>query len=107
MSTLSDLLQQQRAIEARIAELRELEKADALAKIKALADEFAITHEEAKFCFTSNRKSASGKTRSKRTSSVLYVNPNNSKETYNGNGRHPAWLKAMSKAQQDACKQSV
>ena len=107
MSTLSDLLQQQRAIEAKITELREREKSDALTKIKALADEFAISYEEAKSCFSSNRKSAAGKTRSKRVSSVLYVNPGNPKETYNGNGRHPAWLKAMSKAQQDACKQSV
>ena len=107
MSTLSDLLQQQHAIEARIAELRALEKTDALRKIKTLADEFAISYEEAKSCFWSGRKTASSKVRSKRISSVLYVNPANSQETYNGNGRHPAWLKAMSKAQQDACKQSA
>lgn len=107
MSTLSDLLQQQHAIEARITELRALEKTDALRKIKTLADEFAISYEEAKSCFSTGRKTASGKIRSKRTSSVLYVNPANPKETYNGNGRHPAWLKAMSKTQQDACKQTV
>lgn len=86
MSSVSELLAQKAAIEQKIAEARRTERADAVAKVKALMAEHGLTLAD-----LSGRASAT-----KRSSGKVAPKYRNAAtgDTWSGRGLQPKWLKA-------------
>jgi DNA-binding protein H-NS len=89
MATLKDLLAQREALDKQITQTRRNEHAEALAKIRALMDQFGITVADLAGKPAGKRKKAGGggkvppKYRNTATG-----------ETWSGRGLQPRWLKA-------------
>lgn len=86
MSSVSELLAQKAAIEQKIAEAQRTERADAVAKVKALMAEHGLTLAD-----LSGRASAT-----KRSSGKVAPKYRNAAtgDTWSGRGLQPKWLKA-------------
>ncbi len=85
MSSLKDLLAQRAALDEQIAQTKERERADAIAKVKALMTEYGLTLAD-----LSMRQAKVSK-----TSKVAAKYRNQATgETWSGRGLQPKWLKA-------------
>ncbi|MDN3543838.1 MAG: H-NS family nucleoid-associated regulatory protein [Roseateles asaccharophilus] len=84
-ATLKDLLAQRAALDEQIAQTKEREHADAIAKVKSLMSEYGLTAAD-----LSSRPAKAGK-----TSKVAAKYRNQATgETWSGRGLQPKWLKA-------------
>ena len=85
MASLKDLLAQRAALDEQIAQTKDRERADAVAKVKALMSEYGLTVAD-----LSMRTPKAGK-----TSKVAAKYRNKATgETWSGRGLQPKWLKA-------------
>ena len=85
MASLKDLLAQRAALDEQIAQTKERERADAIAKVKSLMSEYGLTPAD-----LSSRTPKVGKVSKV---AVKYRNQATG-ETWSGRGLQPKWLKA-------------
>lgn len=86
MSSLQDLLARKQALDAKIAEMQQSAKRDAIAQVKELMEEYGLTAEDLGSRAVQPRKASkpvAAKYRNKATG-----------ETWSGRGLQPKWLKA-------------
>ena len=86
MTTLKDLLAQRAALEAQIAETQASERANAVAKIKSLMEDYGLTLADLAMkpgARKATKSSVAAKYRNQATG-----------ETWSGRGLQPKWLKA-------------
>lgn len=83
-SDYKTLLQQKAELEARIAEVLKVEKADVIAKVRALIADYNLT--EGDVFSTGKRKSAAG------AGVAKYRDPSTG-ATWTGRGKPPNWIK--------------
>lgn len=91
MSSLQDLLAQRAEIEKKIIEVQREERADAIAKVRALLSEFGLTAADISGKTPTVRASGAAKPTGK--VAIKYRNAGTS-ETWTGRGLQPKWLKA-------------
>jgi DNA-binding protein H-NS len=90
MAKLADLLAQKAALEKQIAQTQRAERGAAIAKVKALMEEYGLTAAD-----LSLRKPASALPKKKPTRKVPPKFRNKATgETWSGRGLQPRWLKA-------------
>ena len=92
MATLKDLIAQKEALEKQIAETREKELADAIAKVKALIAEHQLTQHD---IFGTTRGAKKVKV-AKAKVAAKYRDPQTGKE-WSGRGITPKWLQGKDK----------
>lgn len=88
MTSLKDLLAQRAALEQQIAETQERERADAIAKVRALMTEFGLTVAD----LAAGRQAKRGTLGGSKVA-AKYRNQQTG-ETWSGRGLQPKWLKA-------------
>ena len=93
MTTYKDLLQQREALEKQISEARKTETSDAVAKVRALIEDFGLTAQDV---FPSGKSKAAGKTTGK--VAPKYRNPSTG-ETWTGRGKAPKWIADQDRGQ--------
>lgn len=93
MSTLKDLISQREAIDKQIAEMRQVERSDAISRARSIISEYELTQEE---LFGTTRGAQKVKAASK--VAAKYRDPETSKE-WSGRGIAPKWLKGKDKEQ--------
>lgn len=81
MTTLAQLLEQQRAIEEQIAKIRSEERASALAQVLAIIEEQGFTADD-----------LFGKSKQAKPKQVVKAQFERDGKTWSGRGRRPAWL---------------
>ena len=86
MSSYKELLKQREALELRISSARRDEVANAIAQVRALIDEYALTHQEI-FPTTRTRSTTSGT-----KVAAKYRDPATG-QTWTGRGKAPKWIK--------------
>lgn len=87
MATLQELLAQKAAIERQIVDTQRQERADAIARVRALMAEYGLSAADISAKGAANPRAGGGKVAPK------YRNPD-SGETWTGRGLQPKWLKA-------------
>jgi DNA-binding protein H-NS len=87
MSTVSELLAQKAAIEQQIAEAQRAERAEAIAKVRALMAEYGLSMADLA------AKSAAAKKRTGTKVAAKYRDAATG-DTWSGRGLQPKWLKA-------------
>jgi DNA-binding protein H-NS len=93
MTTLKNLIAQREALEKQIAELRQTEHADAIAKVHALIREFELTESDIFGAAPKVRKAKVLKSKV----AAKYRDPITGKE-WTGRGLAPKWLQGKNKA---------
>lgn len=88
MPTLIELLEQKRALEAQIDELRTSERQDAIDRIKTIMAQYEITIDD---LLSKKRPPARYKRATSNSGDAKYRDPNTGL-TWNGRGRKPNWL---------------
>jgi DNA-binding protein H-NS len=88
VATLQELIAQKEALELQIEQTKKREKGEAIAKVRALMEEYGLT--AADFSIKPSAKSRSGKGNKV---AAKYRN-NATGETWSGRGLQPKWLKA-------------
>ncbi len=91
MSALQDLIAQRAELEKKIADVQREERADAVAKVKAMMAEFGLTSADITGRVTTVRVAGLGKPTGK--VAAKYRNAA-TQETWSGRGLQPKWLKA-------------
>lgn len=89
MPTLQELLTQKAELEKQIAETQRAERANAVAKVKALMAEHGLTLAD-----LGTRAAAAPKASSDRKAPIKYRNTTTG-DTWSGRGLQPKWLKAQ------------
>ena len=94
MSKLQELIAQRTALEQKIADVRQSEHADAVAKVRAIVSEFELTAEDV---------FPSGKVRTQKNKTVnkvaaKYRDPVSGK-TWSGRGMEPKWIGGKNRSQ--------
>ena len=87
MSTVSELLAQKAAIEQQIAEAQRSERAEAIAKVRALMAEYGLTAADLSARAAPAKKRAGTKVAAKYRDTATG-------DTWSGRGLQPKWLKA-------------
>lgn len=87
MSELQKLLKQKAALDDKIVEMRQAEKAAALADVRAKIAAFSFTERELGL----QTKASRGAPVSRKPSAAVYRDPE-SGTTWSGRGRTPAWI---------------
>lgn len=93
MATLKELLEQQRALEAQIADARKTETADAIAKVRALVADFGLTADE-----VFNTKPAKAKNSAGSKVAAKYLDPVTG-NSWTGRGKAPLWIADKDRSQ--------
>ena len=93
MTTLKSLIAQREALEKQIAELRQTEHADAIAKVHALISDFELTESD---IFGTAPKVRKAKVLKSKVA-AKYREPVSGKE-WSGRGLAPKWLQGKNKA---------
>jgi DNA-binding protein H-NS len=93
MATLKELLEQQRALDAQIADAHQTEAADAIAKVRALVADFGLTVDEV---FNSKPTKAKNSAGSKVAAKYLDPLTGNS---WTGRGKAPLWIADKDRSQ--------
>lgn len=91
MATLKELLEQQRALEAQIADARKTETADA--KVRALVADFGLTADE-----VFNTKPAKAKSSAGSKVAAKYLDPVTG-NSWTGRGKAPLWIADKDRSQ--------
>jgi DNA-binding protein H-NS len=86
MSTLKELLEQIAALESRVAEVRKVETADAIAKVRSIVEEYQLTEQDI-FPVGKNKKDLKVKNKV----AAKYRDPDTGK-FWSGRGIAPKWL---------------
>lgn len=94
MTTLKELIAQREALEKQIAEVRQTELADAIAKVRALITEFGLTQSD---IFGGTAKVRKVKDATSKVA-AKYRDPISGKE-WSGRGLAPKWLQGKDKSQ--------
>ncbi|MBK5963370.1 hypothetical protein CCR95_04510 [Thiocystis minor] len=87
MTTLDELLAQQKTLEQQIEQLRASERKNVLKEIRALVDKYELTADD---LFSAKKKR--GQRQAAEKSALMYRDPETGK-TWNGHGRAPGWIK--------------
>lgn len=87
MATLQELLAQKASLEKQIAETQREERANAIAKVKAIMTEHGLTLADL------SQRAAAPRAEGARKVAAKYRN-NDTGETWSGRGLQPKWLKA-------------
>jgi DNA-binding protein H-NS len=87
MTTLDELLAQQKTLQQQIEQLRASERKNVIKEIRALVDKYALTADD---LFSAKKKR--GQRQAAEQSALMYQDPATSK-TWNGHGRAPGWIK--------------
>jgi DNA-binding protein H-NS len=93
MTSLKDLIAQREALEKQIAELRQTEIADSIAKVRALIAEYGLTQSD---IFGGSSKEKKAKTAGSKVA-AKYRDPISGKE-WSGRGLAPKWLQGKDKS---------
>ena len=94
MTTLKDLLSQIETLQSQVAEVRQREVGDAIAKVRSIIDEYQLTVNDV---FPSTRSAkASGGRKSTGKVAAKYRDPITGK-TWSGRGLAPKWLAGKNK----------
>lgn len=93
MSKLQELIAQKTALEQKIADLRQSEHADAVAKARAIVAEFELTADDV---FPSGKTRAKNKVVNK--VAAKYRDPVSGK-TWSGRGMEPKWIGGKDRSQ--------
>ena len=93
MSSYKELLEQRQALELQIEEARRREMAEALAQVRALVADYALTPEDVFPPARGSRSSASGS-----KVAPKYRNPATG-ETWTGRGKPPKWIQGQDRDQ--------
>lgn len=102
---LEDLLVQRNELDKRIKELQGKLRGNVITKIKKLVDDYELSAEDIIGIAPTSSTSAIKKQRKPRKApAYIYVNPSDGSQVFKGIGAKPAWLKQMTKEQQEACK---
>lgn len=91
MSSYKELLKQREALEKQISDARRNETADAIARVRALIDEYALTPQEV-FPASRARSAASGT-----KVAAKYRDPATG-QTWTGRGKAPKWIQNQDRA---------
>lgn len=94
MPTLKDLIAQRDALDAKIAELRKTELADAISKTRTLIAEFGLTESDV---FGGVRKEKKAKVAGSKVA-AKYRDPVSGKE-WSGRGLAPKWMQGKEKTE--------
>jgi len=92
MSSYKDLLKQREELEKQIQEARQRELAEAVAKVRALVEEYGLTTEDIFPPARAARSGAGSKVAPK------YKNPATG-ETWTGRGKPPKWIQDQDRTQ--------
>ena len=95
MSTLAELIKRRESLETQIAEARQTELADALAKVKALVSEFGLTSQD---IFSKDKRATKAPGASKNPVAPKYRDPSTG-QTWTGRGKAPKWIDGKDRAQ--------
>ncbi len=95
MTSYKELLEQRNALEVQIEEARRRELADAVAKVRALVSDYALTADD---IFPPARGSRSSTQGTK--VAPKYRNPNTG-ETWTGRGKPPKWIQSYQGAERE------
>jgi DNA-binding protein H-NS len=93
MPSYKELLAQRENLERQITEARQRETADAIAKVRAIVDEFGLSAAEV---FPSRKSRGPAKTSSGKVA-PKYQNPSTG-QTWTGRGKTPKWLDGKDKS---------
>ena len=93
MSTLAELIKQREALETQIAQVRQNELANTVAKVKALVVEFGLTAQD---IFGKSAAKPAGA--SKNPVAPKYRDPSTG-QTWTGRGKAPKWIDGKDRAQ--------
>lgn len=93
MTTVAELIKQKEALEAQIEALRNAEYADAVAKVKQLVSEYALTQEDIFGAAKRGRK-----TGTVNTVAPKYRDPETG-ATWTGRGKAPKWIDGKDRSQ--------
>lgn len=90
MSTLKELLAQQAELTKKIEEVRKVEVAEAIKKVKAVMEEYQLSIEDV---FPQRKSSANSTSPGPKTKGIAkYQNKIDPKLTWTGKGRKPEWV---------------
>ena len=95
MTTFAELIQQREALEAQIAQARQTEVADAIAKVKALIIEFELIAQD---IFSIAKRGPKAGNASKNPVAPKYSDPVTG-QTWTGRGKAPKWIDGKDRAQ--------
>lgn len=95
MTTLAELIKQRESLEAQIAQVRQTELADAVAKVKALVAEFGLTSQDV---FGKGKSTTKASGAPKNTVAPKYRDPSTG-QTWTGRGKAPKWIDGKDRAQ--------
>ena len=95
MTTLQDLLTQQKELEQRIKDTRQAELSDAITNVKALISQFGLTQQD---IFGTTRASSKRVKTEGAKVAAKYRDPETGKE-WSGRGLAPKWMNGKDKAQ--------
>ncbi|MGI4858783.1 MAG: H-NS histone family protein [Janthinobacterium lividum] len=93
MSELQKLLKQKAALDDKIAETRQAEKAEVLADVRAKIAIFAFTERELGL----QTKASRGASAARKPSAAMYQHPETG-ATWSGRGRTPGWIIGQDRA---------
>ena len=95
MSSLAELIKQREAPEAQIAQVRQTELGDAVAKVRALVAEFGLTTQD---IFGKGKSATKVASASKNPVAPKYRDPSTG-QTWTGRGKAPKWIDGKDRAQ--------
>ena len=98
MTTISELLAQQKAIEEQISALRKTQTAEAIAKVQAMIAEFGLSQFDVFPASRSIRVKDVKEAKERKPVAAKYRDPETGK-TWSGRGIAPKWLQGKDRAQ--------
>ena len=94
MSSYQDLLKQREELEKKIQDVRQRELTDAVAKVRALVEEYGLSTSD---IFPTSRSTRSSATAGAKVA-AKYKNPQTG-ETWTGRGKAPKWIQDQDRSQ--------
>lgn len=94
MSSYKELLKQREDLEKKIQEVRQLELAEAVSKVRALVEEYGLTASDVFSAARTARSSGSAGSKV----APKYKNPQTG-ETWTGRGKAPKWIQDQDRSQ--------
>lgn len=94
MSSYKELLKQREDLEKKIQEVRQLEMAEAVSKVRALVEEYGLTASDVFLAARTTRSSGSAGSKV----APKYKNPQTG-ETWTGRGKAPKWIQDQDRSQ--------
>lgn len=93
MATLKELMAQREAIDRQIEQTKKQDRSGAIAKVRAMMEEYGLTADDLSRKSIAKRKTGKGSGKSTGKVAPKYRNTSTG-ETWSGRGLQPRWLKA-------------